>query len=161
MKCFKSGKLAGFLPSDQPWAVRDDQLMKSAKTAINILSKNNKGFFLMIEGSAIDNGGHDNDIKYMLDEMVDFDRVIGEVLAFAEKDGETLVIVTADHETGGLTLTGGDLQTGEVKANFSTRGHTGVMVPVFAYGPGADAFMGIYHNNTIFEKMVQAFGFKK
>jgi len=91
VKCFKSGKLAGFLPSDQPWAVRDDQLMKSAKTAINILSKNNKGFFLMIEGSAIDNGGHDNDIKYMLDEMVDFDRVIGEVLAFAEKDGETLV----------------------------------------------------------------------
>ena len=155
----KNGKLAGFLPADQPWSVRGDQLVKSSQTAINILSKNDKGFFLMIEGSGIDIGGHDNDIQYLVDDMMDFDRAIGEMLAFAEKDGETLLIVTADHETGGLTLTGGDLQTGELKAEFSTGGHTGVMVPVFAYGPGSEAFMGIYHNNTIFKKMIQAFGF--
>ena len=93
--------------------------------------------------------------------MVDFDKTIGAVLDFAARDGQTLVIVTADHETGGLTLTGGNLHTGQVEAKFSTGDHTAVMVPVFAFGPGADQFGGIYHNNTIFDKMMTAFGFKK
>ena len=115
----------------------------------------------MIEGSKIDDGGHDNDLSVVISEMQDFDRVIGKVLDFAQQDGQTLVVVTADHETGGLTLTGGDMKAGKVEGKFSTGDHTSVMVPVFAYGPGAEAFMGIYNNNTIFHKFMQAYGFTK
>lgn len=114
----------------------------------------------MVEGSKIDDGGHANDISVVVEEMIDFDNTIGKVLEFAERDGETLVIITGDHETGGLTLTAGDINSGRVEGKFTTKGHTAVMIPVFAYGPGAEAFTGIYHNNTIFNKMMAAFGFR-
>jgi len=113
----------------------------------------------MIEGSQIDWGGHDNDGPYVINEVLDFDRTIGIVLEFAEKDGNTLVIVTADHETGGMSLTGGNIEKGEVNAKFTTGDHTGVMVPVFAFGPGSENFRGIYENTEIFNKMMVAFGF--
>lgn len=160
----KTGKLAGFIADQDPPKVsegRGGQLLQSAQTAINILSQNKKGFFLMLEGSQIDWGGHANDAKYVVDEMVDFDKAIGAVLDFAEKDGNTLVIITADHETGGMALTNGDMQNGTVEAKFITKGHTGVMIPVFAYGPGAEAFCGIYQNTDIFTKMLEAYQFDK
>lgn len=153
-----SGKLAGFL-RERPVQERGDQLERTSMTAINILRQNKKGFFLMIEGSKIDDGGHDNKIDVVVDEMIDFDRTIGKVLDFAKKDKKTLIVITGDHETGGLTLTNGNISTGRVEGKFTTEGHTGVMVPVFAYGPGAEAFTGIYHNNTIFNKLLNAFGF--
>ncbi len=156
----KDGKIAGLL-SERRAAERGDQLTRSAFSAIHNLNQNPKGFFLMIEGSKIDDGGHGNDLDVVIDEMLDFDRAIGKVLEFAEKDGETLVVITADHETGGLTLTSGDLNTGRVEGQFSTKGHTSVMVPVFAFGPGAEEFMGIYHNHTIFEKLMNAFQLQK
>jgi alkaline phosphatase len=156
----KQGKLVG-LVTEKRVAERGDQLLQTTKTAIDLLKQNNKGFFLVVEGSKIDDGGHANDLQYVTEEMIDFDRAIGAVLDFAEKDGETLVVVTADHETGGLTISEGDLQTGKISGKFSTDDHTGVMVPVFAYGPGAEAFMGIYHNNTIFAKFMQALHFVK
>ncbi len=81
------------------------------------------------------------------------DRAVGKALEFAEKDGETLVIVTADHETGGLTVLEGGPYNREVEGAFSTGGHTGLMVPVFTYGPGAEKFAGIYENTMIFNKM--------
>jgi alkaline phosphatase len=154
------GKVAGLLPEKKA-AERGDQLAQSALKAIEILSKNPHGFFLMVEGSKIDDAGHHNDLPWLTDELIDFDHTIGQVLDFAQKDGHTLVVVTADHETGGLTLTGGDLHSGEVKGKFSTDDHTSVMVPVFAFGPGAEAFMGMYQNNTLFEKFMQAFGWQK
>lgn len=113
----------------------------------------------MIEGSQIDWGGHANDGDYVISEMLDFDKAIGAVLDYAEKDGNTLVIITADHETGGLALTGGDMKTGKVEMKFITGGHTGVMIPVYAFGPGAEIFSGIYQNTEIFIKMKNAFGF--
>lgn len=140
---------------------RGDMLVVSTEKAINILSKKKKGFFLMVEGSQIDWGGHDKDIDYVVSETLDFDEAIAKVLEFAIKDQETLVIVTADHETGGLTLVDGDLEKKEIIAEFSTDDHTAVMVPVFAFGPGAENFGGIYENTDIFEKMMTAFGFKK
>ena len=90
-------------------------------------------------------------------EVIDFDKVIGEVLKFAAKDGETLVIVTADHETGGLGINGGNMKTGAIEPGFTTMGHTAVMVPVFAFGPKAELFSGIYENTEIFYKMLKAF----
>lgn len=115
----------------------------------------------MIEGSQIDWGGHANDTKYIVDEMIDFDKAIGKVLEFAAKDGNTLVIVTADHETGGFSINKGSTETGMVEGKFTTGSHTGVMIPVFAFGPGSEAFSGFYENNEIFHKMMSAFKFKK
>ena len=112
----------------------------------------------MVEGSQIDWGGHSNLAWYIVDEMLDFDKSIGQVLKFAAKDGETLVIITADHETGGFSLAEGDLSTGAIGGSFTSINHTGVMVPVFAFGPGAEDFMGIYENTEIFYKMVKALG---
>jgi alkaline phosphatase len=134
-------------------------LTNASMKTLEILNQNPNGFFLMIEGSQIDWGGHDNDAAYVVNEMRDFDRVIGQVLEFARKDGNTLVIVTADHETGGMGLNGGNIEKGEVNAKFTTGDHTGVMVPVFAYGPGSDNFRGIYENIEIFHKMMISFGF--
>ena len=139
---------------------RGDMLPDSTSTAVRLLAQNHKGFFVMIEGSQIDWGCHANDISWAVNEMLDFDRAVGRALAFAAKDGNTLVIVTADHETGGLTLPDGDIAKGEVKASFSCMVHTGVMVPVFAFGPGAENFAGIYENTSIFDKMVSALGLK-
>jgi len=154
----KHGKLVG-LVKEKRVAERGDQLVQTTKTAIDLLKQSTKGFFLVVEGSKIDDGGHANDLSYVTEEMIDFDRAIGAVLDFATKDGETLVVVTADHETGGLTISEGDLKTGKISGKFSTDDHTGVMVPVFAFGPGATAFMGIYQNNTIFAKFMQALHF--
>ena len=110
----KSGKLAGFISPLKPGRVasRPDVLIKATETGLDILDDDKDGFFVMIEGSQIDWGGHAQDISYITTEMLEFDQVIGEVLKFAAEDKETLVIVTADHETSGLALTGGDMATG-------------------------------------------------
>lgn len=112
-----------------------------------------KGFFMMIEGSQIDHGGHANNLKQIITENSDFDRVVGDALKFADEDGETLVIVTADHETGGLTLLDGDIKKGYVWGDFSTNDHTGTPVPVFSYGPHSLDFRGVYSNTEIFNKI--------
>ncbi|MBK5277517.1 MAG: alkaline phosphatase [Bacteroidia bacterium] len=159
-----SGKLAAFLADEQQAkfsAGRGDELVKSTVATLQLLSSNKKGMFLMIEGSQIDWGGHGNDTKYIVDEMIDFDNAIGKVLDFANEDGKTLVIITADHETGGFSIIDGDFKTGMVEGKFTTGSHTGIMIPVFAYGPGAEEFSGIYENSDIFHKMMAAFQFKK
>jgi len=151
-----SGKLAGLLYEDHPQKAtenRGNMLGISSSKALSLLEKNKKGFFLMIEGSQIDWAGHDNDEKYLLAEMLDFDSVVGIVLDFAQKNGETLVIITGDHETGGYSITGGDWNQGKVTGKFSTTDHSAVMVPVFSFGPGADYFTGIMENTDIFHKI--------
>lgn len=127
---------------------RGDYLERSTMKAIETL-KCKEGFFLMVEGSCIDDYGHDKHVGMMAEELFDFDRTIGKVLEWAEKDGNTLVIVTADHATGGLTLIGGSLDETNVKAHFSTSGHNGILVPVFAYGPKASTFVGVHENAEI------------
>ena len=136
-------------------AGRGAMLEKAAVTALEHLSRNQNGFFLMIEGSQIDWGGHQNDLNYVIEEMLDFDRTIGKVLDFAAQDGKTLVIITADHETGGLSVLDGNPTTGEIHGRFSSNYHTSIMVPVFAYGPYASRFRGIYENTAINQKMRQ------
>ena len=110
----------------------------------------------MAEGAQIDYGGHAENVPYVVTEMLDFDKLIGEAMRFADSNGETLVIVTADHETGGLTLLDGDLKSGYVDGNFSTNDHTAIMVPVFAYGPNSLSFRGIYENTEIYQKILKA-----
>jgi len=151
---------------------RGDFLPKATELGIQFLNKDaeNPNFFLMIEGSQVDWGGHDNDAEYLISELIDFDDAIGMALDFAEADGNTLVIVTADHETGGFTLSStlksvkdsssyGDYT--EITGTFSTKGHSATLIPVFAYGPGAEAFSGVYENTEIFHKILQATNWNK
>ena len=162
IKNTRRGPLAGLLAPVHPakWSEgRGDQLPESVRESLRLLSDDKDGFFLMVEGSQIDWAAHANDAKYLVEEMIDFDKAIGIALDFAQQNGETLVIVTADHETGGLTIPGGNLSTGEVTATFSTKDHSGVMVPVFTYGPHASEFGGIQQNTDLFNKMIIAFGF--
>jgi len=153
----KSGKLAGLTASEHnPVASeRNDMLPRATETALSILSQNKKGFFMMVEGSQIDWGGHQNNTNYVVEEMLDFDQAIGKALEFAAKDGETLIVITADHETGGMAITGGDMGSGMVEASFIGGDHTGVMVPVFAFGPGANQFTGIMENEEIGKTLIQ------
>ena len=81
--------------------------------------------------------------------MIDLDKAIGVAREYATTNDNTLVVVTADHETGGLALIGGSIYEHKVTANFSVSDHTAVMVPIFSYGPGAEKFSGI-HENTFF-----------
>lgn len=162
-KALEGGKIFAVTdPSDTPVpAERGDRLAESALKGMDILSQNKKGFFMMIEGSQLDDYGHFNDLDLLMQETHDFDRTVGKVFEWAAKDGETLVVVTADHETGGLTLVDGDLEKGEIKCRFSTTDHSGVMVPVYAFGPGAENFTGIYENSDIFHKIVELLKLKK
>ncbi len=134
-----------------PYALgRGNFLPDATEKAINILSQNSHGFILMVEGSQIDWGGHDNSINYVISETLDFDRAVGKALEFAKKDGHTLVIVIADHETGGLTLTGGDINSGKIISHFSTTDHTASPIVMFAFGPKSELFTGIHQNTQIF-----------
>lgn len=138
---------------------RGEMLPEATKKAIDVLKQDKNGFFLMVEGSQIDWGGHDNSTPYIVHEMLDMDRALGIALSYACENRETLVIVTADHETGGMTINGGNFEKGSVTARYTSTGHSAVMVPVFAYGPGAEEFLGIYDNTDVFNKIKRLFGF--
>ncbi|MBN2683522.1 MAG: alkaline phosphatase [Bacteroidales bacterium] len=139
---------------------RGDYLPNATKKAIGFLAEKKAPFFLMVEGSQIDWGGHDLDLPYVVNEMLDFDRAIGVALEFAAENGETLIIVTADHECGGLSILNGNEQTGEVWGAFSSDDHSPIMVPVFAIGPGSEKFRGIYENTKIFYCILDALNIK-
>ena len=154
----QSKNFAYFTADNDPLMVSQgrDYLYAASKMGMAFLRKHSpNGFFLMIEGSQIDWGGHANDSNYIITETIDFDRTIGAVLDFAERDKETLVIVTADHETGGYSIIPGSRMDSLATA-FTTDYHTADLIPVFAYGPGARAFSGIYENTAIFKKMKRA-----
>jgi len=158
-----TGRLAALLSDEHMPSIakgRGNMLPDATDMALKLLKRNKKGFFIMIEGSQIDWCGHDNDSKGVVEEVVDFDNAVGKALQFAAKDGETLVIVTADHETGGYGITGGSVANGDVEGAFLSKDHTATMVPIFAFGPGAELFTGVQQNTDIFTKMVKLLGLK-
>ena len=140
---------------------RGDFLSNATEISLDYLSSSQQPFFLMIEGSQIDWGGHENNWEYLKTEMLDFDKTVGKVLDFAESHPGTLVVITADHETGGFALSGSetagmDADDDELAPAFATGGHTATLVPVFAYGPGAERFAGIYTSAQIYHRIIQA-----
>lgn len=171
----KYSKIAYVLAENHLDAVakgRGDFLPKATELGIAFLNKDaaKSSFFMMIEGSQVDWGGHNNDADYLISELIDFDDAVGNALDFAEKDGNTLVIVTADHETGGFTLASTPKKRGdgttysdfkEITGTFSTTGHSATLIPVFAYGPGSEVFSGIYENTEIFHKIFEVTNWKK
>lgn len=157
-------KKFGYFTADDeplPFSRGRDYLAQASATAMTYLSsRSEKGFFLMIEASQIDWAGHANDADYVLSELLDFDNALGEVLKFAKEDGQTLVIFTADHETGGFAINLGSTAD-KLLIKFTTDKHTASLVPVFAYGPGQELFSGIFDNTAIFFKMKRALGLYK
>ena len=110
----------------------------------------------MVEGAKVDYAGHANYLPGSVLETLGFDQAVAEALKFADQNGETLVIVTADHETGGLTLVDGNLETNKITARYMTDDHTPIMIPVFTYGPGSSNFCGTYPNTEIFHKILES-----
>ncbi len=146
---------AYFTSNEDPLPVMQGRtyLPFASRMATTFLNQHSdKGFFLMIEGSQIDWAAHSNQADYMLAELLDFDESIGEVLDFADENQETLVIVTGDHETGGVAINPGSKRK-KLKIGFTSNDHTCTLVPVYAYGPGAEHFSGIYDNTAINRKM--------
>ncbi|WP_276484894.1 alkaline phosphatase [Paraflavitalea pollutisoli] len=156
--------------SAQRWVVADERahlsvlngrgswLRQAFDRSLSILSQNKGGFFLMAEGAQPDHGAHDNNFPWLVTEVMDLDQLVGRAMEFADSNGETLVIVTADHETGGVSLMAGDYTAGRIAAQFATDDHTAIPVPVFAYGPQSNLFQGVYENTAIFGKILQALG---
>ncbi len=139
-------------------AERGDFLPRAVKTALKTLDGAEDGFFLMVEGSQIDFACHSNDSTWMVDEIMDFNYAIQVALNYAEEHGNTLVVVTADHETGGLTLPDKQGKYSNVSFDYSTWSHTSLPVMVYAYGPGAELFTGWMQNSAIKGKILNACG---
>jgi alkaline phosphatase len=138
----------------------EPSLAKLTEKAIEVLSKDKKGFFLMVEGSQIDWACHSNDPKSTVRQVLLFDEAVKAVMDFALKDRQTLVVVTADHETGGLVVYGGDLQCEKLDVNWATKGHSGMPVPIYAFGPGAEVFTGVYDNTEVSKKIAELLNIK-
>ena len=128
-------------------------LEKASVKALEQLSKNaTKGFFLMIESAIIEGYGHNNDSDGMIEEMQEFNGLLKALVAYVNAHPETLLVVTADHETGGTGISYKSHAVNQPEGltlSFSTKGHTGTVVPIFAYGAGAEKFQGIFKNKEI------------
>lgn len=141
-----------------PASRRGNFLERSVSEALATLETHPEGFFLMIEGSQIDSAGHATDLNEMVQETLDFDRAVGVVLRWMQKHPDTLLVITADHQTGGLSLLGGNVKKGEVKGCYTTNHHSGVSVPIYATGAGAAAFGGVQENTEFKNKILRACG---
>ena len=132
-----------------------DYLLEATTAGLDFLTARDStavGVFMMVEGSQIDWGGHANNSAYIISEVIEFSETVNAVLDFAEADGNTLVVVTADHETGGYAINNGSTPD-SIVGEFTSDYHTADLIPVFAYGPGAEAFAGIYENTAIYDKL--------
>ena len=149
------GKLAGFISETNVPDIsrgRGDSLTESVRTAIDLLSQSEKGFFLLVGDMFVDRASHACDTELVGIETIDLDKAVGIALDFAEKEGNTLVVVVGGPEASGMVLVGGDITKHEVTAKWAMQGmiHTGTMVPVFSYGVGAERFQGIMKNTDLF-----------
>ncbi|WP_133672161.1 alkaline phosphatase [Maribacter caenipelagi] len=144
---------------------RGDFLKEATQNALQYFDQANQPFFMMIEGSYIDWGGHAENAEMVISEVSDFDRTLGAVLDFVESHPNTLLVVTADHETGGVSVGKfyeTDKESGKktevpqkVGVYFNTDQHSGELIPVFAKGKGAHNFQGIYENSEIYHHMIK------
>ncbi|MDR7130031.1 alkaline phosphatase [Algoriphagus sp. 4150] len=134
---------------------RGDYLLNSTAFALDFFDKKGMPFFLMVEAANIDSGGHSNSTSMIVSEMLDFDEVIGSVIRYVDANPNTLLIITADHETGGVSIPQGDLASSTVELGYHSDDHTGIMVPVFAYGAHSGDFRGVYENSAIFHKIMK------
>lgn len=153
----KESKLLGLFENDALTTMAPEPSLETMTgRAIETLAKNKGGFFLMVEGSQIDWAGHENDAGKLVRQILLFDQAVKKAMEFAAKDGSTLVIVTADHETGGLTLMDGKLSGKDMRVIWATRSHTPAPVMLYAFGPGSLAFTGVQHHVNVSRKIAEA-----
>jgi alkaline phosphatase len=149
-------RLVGFFAEENPGSAleRRPSLPEMTRAALDLLDDDDDGFFLMVEGSQIDWRGHENaPVQAVLAEVADFDHAIRTALRFQEQRPNTLIVVTADHETGGLALHADS--TGRFGAHYTTDGHTATMIPLFARGPGAERFGGVHDIDEVGRLLLQ------
>lgn len=135
-------------------------LAELTNKALEVLSRNEKGFFLMVEAEGMDIGSHANRPEYFTHHLKNFDDAVKAGIDFARQDEHTLVIVTADHETGGLNIIGGSQADKQIQLVWGTDRHTGQPVPLFAFGPHAMRFTGLKDNTEIPKIMAELLGIK-
>lgn len=138
----------------------EPSLSQLTKKAIEILSKDEDGFFLMIEASQIDWAGHANDFNNTIKQTLLFDLAVKTAIDFALADKHTLVVVTADHETGGIITMGTELQKKKIDISWAATGHTSMPVILYAFGPHADKFTGLWDNTQIPVKFAEILAIK-
>ncbi|RMH54845.1 MAG: alkaline phosphatase [Candidatus Hydrogenedentota bacterium] len=136
----------------------EPSLAEMTARALALLNRSGSRFFLMVEGSQIDWAGHRNDEEYLVRQVLLFDEAVDQAARFAARDRRTLVIVTADHETGGLALLEKESDPDDARAAWTTRDHTIAPVPIFAYGPGAERFSGLLDNTEIAREIARLLG---
>lgn len=146
--------LAVFPGQDRDMDVPDAPLPLLARWAIDRLDDDPDGFFLMIEHEGTDSSSHQNHAIDLRRALISFDEAVGVALDFAKQHGDTLVVVTGDHETGGMRIS--EFKTGRFRIEWSTGDHTGTAIPIFAYGPGAAAFAGFQDNTDVGKKLIAA-----
>ncbi|AZB29381.1 alkaline phosphatase [Chryseobacterium balustinum] len=135
---------------------RGNLLAETVDNSLKFLKSKKKPFFMMVEGAQIDSGGHSNNVGTIVTEGIDFDRAITKAIQFADRNPGTLVVITADHETGGFSIPHGDMKTNTIEGDFTTDDHSATLIPVFSYGSGSENFAGVYENNEIFHKILKA-----
>lgn len=139
---------------------RGNLLAETVDNGLKFLKSKKKPFFMMVEGAQIDSGGHSNNVGTIVTEGIDFDRAITKAIQFADQNPGTLVVITADHETGGFSIPHGDMKTSTIEGDFTTDDHSATLIPVFSYGSGSENFTGVYENNEIFHKILNALQLK-
>lgn len=164
-----SGRVVGIFADEHLPSLdegRGDYLPQAAAKALDILTanagKDGKGIFMMIEGSQIDMEAHSNDPEGILEEMRDFDRAVGVAFDYADAHPGTLVVICADHETGGMSMPSckSDFTLAEsgVEYKFGSTSHTATMTPALFYGTGAKEFAGIMDNTELSRRIAQLMG---
>lgn len=152
-----SARLLGlFLEHDGRFdAMHGQPLEEPFAVALRRLRQRGERFFLVAEQEGIDEAGHTNRLGDMQRYVLALDRAVARALRFAARDGRTLVLVTADHDTGGLSVTRGDYDEGALQARWAVFGHTAQWVPLLAYGPGAQRFTGVQENTALPAKLAR------
>ncbi len=125
------------------------QLAETTRWALGRLAADAEGFILMVESEETDEAGHNHDLGRLVDGVRELDAAVEVGLEFAAQRPGTLVLVTADHDTGGVGVVGGGPSSGELDVAWATTGHTGQWVPVFAFGAGAGRFAGVHDNSAL------------
>ncbi|MFC1781999.1 alkaline phosphatase [Planctomycetota bacterium] len=151
-----SGQFAGEIPYEYDGVGELPHLTQMTETALAILDNDADGFFLMVEGGKIDWASHNHQTARMIGETMEFDRAVKAAWEWARGRGDTLIVVTADHETGGLTVERNNGQGVLPEVSWSTKGHTPTEVPVYAWGTGAELFTEPMDNTHVFYKIISA-----
>lgn len=156
------GHFKRMVTREWPSRIRSEEepasLAALTRRSIELLARNPKGFFLLVEEEGTDTGAHANLPRFVINRLKAFDEAVAAAIEFAAREKNTLVIVTSDHETGGLTFEEGEVPARDVEVDWATRVHTGQMVPLFAFGPHAARFSGVMDNTDIPKKIARIVG---